>query len=401
SLISTAADRHDTPPPIYALDGMPGIGKTALAVHLAHKIADKFPDGVHFLDLHGHTATRKPVDPTEALQSLLIIFGVAADQVPPGLDERVGMWRRRMAGQRVLLVADNAADEEQLRPLIPNSPGMVVLVTSRRSLGNLPDVTSTTLEEMSPDHAVDMFLRLSRTTADQAGRRKTGELVKLCGYLPLAIALTAGRLRSHPTWTLDDLAHQLTETQRVVGGLYSGDSSVEAAFDLSYRDLPSEEKQLFRRLTLHPGAEIGIHAAAALDDAEVPATRRRLESLFLNHLVAEPAAGRYRLHDLIREYAGGLSDRDPAEDRQNATVRMLYHYLRIAGDACQQVYARHPGGEHVVWSSFRTSREAEEWMSLEHANLDACIDYSATQGLPHTTRLAIAVHPFLVQTGQW
>lgn len=399
--ISAASGRHDSPPPVYSLNGMPGIGKTALAVHAAHRVAEKFPDGVHFLDLHGHSATRKPVETAEALRSLLITFGVAADQVPPNLDDRESMWRRRMAGRRALLLADNAASEQQIRPLLPSSPGLVVLVTSRRQLANLHEAQSITLETMTPEHAAAMFLKLSGSGTDQSHLRKAETLVRLCGYLPLAVALTAGRMRSHPTWTIDHLARQLTETQPVVEGLYSGELSVEAAFDLSYRDLQPDQKQLFRRLTLHPGADIDVHAAAALDDAAVHVTQRRLESLFLNHLVDEPSAGRYRLHDLIREYAGTLLNRDPAEERENCAKRLLDHYQRGANAACHQVYGRQPAGRRPAQPMFRTSRDAEEWITTERANLDSCIDYSSTNGYDHTTTLAIAVHPFLVRQGQW
>ncbi|MGA6162478.1 tetratricopeptide repeat protein [Amycolatopsis magusensis] len=396
----SATRRREGLPPIFALDGMPGIGKTALAVHVAHAVAGEFPDGVHFLDLHGYSAVRKPVDPAEALQTLLIAFGLASDQVPPGLDQRSDMWQSRTAGQRMLLVVDNVENEDQIRSLLPNSPGPVMLITSRCRLVNLNDLASITLDVLSPENAVNMFVQISGKSS--ADRRDANALMRLCGYLPLAVALTAGRLRSHPTWAVEHLATQLKAARIGVDEMYAGHLSVGAAFDLSYRDLLPEEKQLFRRLALHPGADIDVRAAASLDAGTLVHTGRRLESLFLKHLVDEPEPGRYRLHDLIREYAVGLSERDSADEREIAVRRVIDYYRRMAVDACDTVYVRHSVGTSGAGSNFRTSRDAEQWIVAERANLDACIDYAATNQLHGlTTSLSIALHPFLVQHGQW
>ena len=193
---------------IYAIGGMAGIGKTALAVHIAHKLAGKFPDGQFFLPLHAHTAGHRPVDPADALASLLLTAGVGAQQIPPGLDARAGRWRDHVAGRKILLLLDDAAGHEQVRPLLPGTTDSLVLITSRRRLTALEDATVISLDILPPGEAAALLAGLAgRPDLESSG--PVEELTRLCGYLPLAIGMLARQLRHHPARTAAGLAADL------------------------------------------------------------------------------------------------------------------------------------------------------------------------------------------------
>src|SRR6266568_8225098 len=194
---------------IYAVDGMAGIGKTAFAVHAAHQLASRFPDGQIFLRLHGHTAGQRPVDPAGALATLLLTTGVAPQQIPPGLEARSAAWRGHLAGKKLLVVLDDAAGSDQVRPLLPGGEGCLVLVTSRRRLTALEEAAPISLGTLPPGEAADLLVRLAGRPGLQPGHRAVAEVTGLCGYLPLAIRLVAAGLRHHPAWTVIDLAAEL------------------------------------------------------------------------------------------------------------------------------------------------------------------------------------------------
>src|SRR5262245_43927939 len=186
---------------VYAIDGMAGIGKTTFAVHAAHRLAGAFPDGQFFLPLHAHTPGQRPVHPADALASLLLTAGVPAAQIPPGLEARAARWRDQVAGKKILLLLDDAAGHEQVRPLLPGTAGSLVLVTSRRRLAALDDAAVISLDPLPPAQAVALLARLAARAGIGATDPAVGELARLCGYLPLAIGMLASQLRHHPAWT--------------------------------------------------------------------------------------------------------------------------------------------------------------------------------------------------------
>jgi hypothetical protein len=285
---------------------MAGIGKTTLAVHAAHRLADRFPDGQLFLPLHAHTPGQRPVDPADALASLLLAAGVGAHAIPAGLEARAARWRDYLAGKKVLLVLDAAAGHEQVRPLLPGTAGSLVLITSRRRLAALEDAAVISLDTLTPGEAEELLARLAGRPGLDAGDAGVGEITRLCGYLPLAIGMLGRQLHHHPAWTTAGLAADLATAQDRLAVMRAEDLSVAAAFDLSYQDLTSDQQRLFRRLGLHPGLDIDANAAAALDGTTLEAARRSLEGLYDQHLITEPAPGRYRLHDLLRGHAQTL-----------------------------------------------------------------------------------------------
>ena len=283
---------------VVAIGGMPGVGKTALAVHVAHRLRDQFPDRQLFIDLRAHTPGQQPVSPEAALAGLLRTVGVDRRHLPGDLEGRISLWRDRMAGQRAVLVLDNAASSGQVTPLLPGAEGSLVLVTSRRYLGDLPGaVMPVQLDCLPPDEARVMFLRLAPSAAIQA--QEVDEIVQLAGYLPLAISLLARVYAKHPAWTLTDLA---AEAKASLFTLAAEKDSVAAAFDVSYRYLSPDRQRFFRYLGLPPGTVIDAYAAAALAGVDLRQAVGHLDGLHGEGLLAEVGYRRYRMHDLLRQW---------------------------------------------------------------------------------------------------
>lgn len=389
---------------IYAIDGMAGVGKSAFAVHAAHALAARFPDGQIFLQLHAHTSGQQPVNATDALASLLLTTGVAAEQIPAALHDRAALWRSHLAGRRILLLLDDAAGHEQVEPLLPGTPGSLVLITSRRHLSALDDATSICLDILPPDEAAALLTRLAGRP-DLDGADPAVEVVnRLCGHLPLAIGMLARRLHHHPTWSAARLADDLAAAYDRLEFMHSENLSVAAALDLSYQDLTVGQQQLLRRLGLHPGTDIDPYAAAALDDSTLAAARRGLDDLFDHHLVTEPAIGRYRMHNLIREYASALAQTDDPDDRESAIVRLTDYYVSAATAIGRHFNRSHPAVSKTPAEipELLTRKDAASWMESERANMHAIVDYAAVRGWP-TPGLAIAtaMSGFLNTHGHW
>ncbi|HEY7146153.1 MAG TPA: helix-turn-helix domain-containing protein, partial [Streptosporangiaceae bacterium] len=322
---------------VHAIGGMAGIGKTTFAVHAAHQLAGGFPDGQFFLPLHAHTPGQRPVDPADALASLLLTAGVPAHQIPPGTDARAARWRDHSAGKKILLVLDDAAGHQQVRPLLPGTPGSLVLITSRRRLAALEDAAVVSLDTLTPHEAAALLARLAGRADVTASDAGVGELAGLCGYLPLAIGMAGRQLAHHPAWTPAGLAAELAEASDRLELMAAENLSVAAAFGLSYADLDDGQQQLFRRLGLHPGPDIDAYAAAALDGTPLDTARRGLQALYDQHLITEPTPGRYRFHDLIREHARTLAAADDPAARDAAATRLLDYYLHTARAASRHL----------------------------------------------------------------
>jgi transcriptional regulator with XRE-family HTH domain len=315
---------------ICAIGGMAGVGKTTFAVHAAHRLAGSFPDGQFYLPLHGHTRGQRPVHPADALSSLLLTAGVPATQVPPGLEARAARWRDHVAGKKILLLLDDAASHDQVRPLLPGTGGSLVLLTSRRRLAALEDAAVISLDILPPGEAAQLLARLTARAGIHAADPAVGELTRLCGYLPLAIGLIASQLRHHPAQTAESVVASLAAATDRPELMRAENLSVAAAFDLSYQDLSPGQQRLFRRLGLIPGPTFDAYVAAALDGASLGEARRQLDELYDQHLISEPALGRYQLHDLLREHARALAAADDQADRAAAAGRVLDYYMYTA-----------------------------------------------------------------------
>jgi tetratricopeptide (TPR) repeat protein len=394
---------------IHAIGGMAGVGKTAFAVHAAHQLAGTFPDGQFFLPLHAHTPGQRPVDPTDALASLLLTAGAAASLIPPGLDARAARWRDQVAGKKILLVLDDAAGHQQVRPLLPGTAGSLVLITSRRRLIALDDTAVISLDILPPGEAAILLARLAGRPGLRAEDAAADEITRLCGYLPLAIGMLASQLRHHPNWTASQLAADLANARDRLAVLRAENLSVAAAFDLSYQDLTEVQQRVFRRLGLIPGPTFDACAAAALGNTSLDQARRHLDELYDQHLLTEPAPGRYRLHDLLREHAHTLAAADDPADRGTATGRLLDYYLHTAIAAGQYLpvltaAARRPppGQRPADAAGLSTLGQAVAWLQAERPNLHAAVHYAAASGRPlHAIHIAAAIRDFLRAHTPW
>jgi tetratricopeptide (TPR) repeat protein/transcriptional regulator with XRE-family HTH domain len=373
---------------IKVIDGMPGVGKTALAVHAAHLLTAAFPDRQLFIDLHGHTPGREPVSPEDALAWLLTATGADPRFLPADLAGRAVLWLDRMAGQRALLVLDNAASSAQVAPLLPGSGGCLVLVTSRRHLADLPGaVVPVPVDTLPPGQARTMFARLAPRAAgeDQA---HIGDLAELAGHLPLAVSLLARVHARHPAWTLADL---IAETRGSLLTLAAEHVSVAAAFDVSWRHLDPGPQRFLAQLGLHPGTSIDRHAAAALSGVQAAEAGRLLDELHREGLLTETGYRRYHMHDLIRRYAATRADEVMTTgEQEEAFGRLFGYYTRAAARVDSQLPDLAGTGEALAWA--RTER----------ANLLACLDHAGAAGWhSRVVKLTAALAGFLQHDGPW
>ncbi|GAA0976411.1 BTAD domain-containing putative transcriptional regulator [Acrocarpospora macrocephala] len=401
------ATPHETAVTVLAIDGMPGVGKSALAVHLAHRLAGRYPDGQLHLDLYGHDAERAPLDPLTALDQLLRMLGIHAARIPDGLDQRATLWRAELARRKVLIVLDGAAGHEQIRHLLPGSPGCLVLITSRRHLAGLDDIQSLPLEVLPPEDAATLFGRI----IGHGRARETDEvstLMRLCGYLPMAIQLVGNRIQHRPSWQVADLVAMLGDNNRRLAEIRADNREITAAFELSYQGLDPPHQEAFRLLGLHPGADFGVDSSAALLQADPHSTARMLDDLLDHHLIAEPRRGRYQFHDLIRDYARQLSADRPEPERRLARSRLLDFYLHTADRADRLLHARSTSlpmeisGSPPVLPRLETAEDARTWLTDEIDNLLHLAAYAADDQWPgHAASLAHVLSQFLETSGHW
>ncbi|MCA1821245.1 MAG: tetratricopeptide repeat protein, partial [Pseudonocardia sp.] len=367
---------------IYAIDGMAEVGKTAFAVHAAHQLAPLFPDGQIFLRLHAHTPGQQPVDPAEALSTLLLAIGITPQRIPAGLPARELLWRDHLSGKKVLLVLDDVTGPLQVDPLLPGTAQTLVLLTSRRRLTTLDNAMPISLDTLAPDEAAALFVRIAARADLQPTDAAVAEVIRLCRYLPLALRLVAGRLCRHSTWTLSDAAADLVGAENRL-----------TAIDAGERAIP----------------DIDAYAVAALHDTPLADARHLLENLFDLHLLDEPVRGRYRLHDLIRDYARTRAVSDPLAERDTAVDRLLDYYLHSAATAVAQLT---PGTALSIEApvtrpprstpDLATRQAALAWLEAERANLRAVTDYAELHAREsHAVYLPAVIHPFLRAHGPW
>jgi tetratricopeptide (TPR) repeat protein len=372
---------------VSAVAGLAGVGKTTLAVHAAHAARSSgwFPGGVLFIDLHGYDPN--PVQPGQALDSLLRALGVPGEHIPEGTEQRAGYYRSALAqvSGPVLIIADNASSEAQVRQLLPGPGPHRVLITSRHTLAGLGarllDVT--VLDRAAALELLDKSLRAARPGDDRiSGGRAAGQLAEACGGLPLALRITAALLVADPALTAADLAEDMADEVGRLGTLRYDDGggasapSVEAAFELSYRQLDDDAARIFRLLPSDPGPDVSTEAAAQLAGWPVSQARNVLGRLTRAHLVEPGARGRWRMHDLVRLYASQVPGPGPSE-REQAVSRLLEWYLRQADAADRHMPAP------VVSSAppeFTGRDDALEWLDAQYPNLIAAVTMAAATG---------------------
>ncbi|MFF1703386.1 BTAD domain-containing putative transcriptional regulator [Streptomyces sp. NPDC058252] len=371
---------------VSALAGIGGVGKTTLAVHVAHQARGAFPDGQLYVDLQG--AGSRAAEPETVLGAFLRALGTADSAIPDSLEERSALYRSVLDGRRVLVLLDNARDAAQVRPLLPGTEGCAALVTSRMRMVDLAGAHLVDLDVMSPEEALLLFTRIVGEERVASEREAALDVVAACGFLPLAIRIAASRLAARRTWTVSVLAAKLADERRRLDELQAGDLAVKATFELGYGQLEPAQARAFRLLGLADGPDISLAAAAAVLDLPAESTEDLLESLVDTSLLESAAPGRYRYHDLVRLYARACAERDehPPSERDAAVSRLLDFYLATAAG----VYAIERPGERVLthfaatkWAglTFPDRDRALEWLFSESNCLLACALQASTTGM--------------------
>jgi DNA-binding SARP family transcriptional activator len=400
---------------VTAIAGTAGVGKTALAVHWAHQIRDRFPDGQLYVNLRGFDPAGPAMEPAEAIRAFLDAFAVPPDRIPPDLDAQAALYRTLLADRRVLIVLDNARDSSQVRPLLPGTPLSLVIVTSRNQLLSLVATDGAqpiVVDLLPPGEARSLLVRRLGKERIEAEPAAVDQIIDSCAGLPLALSIVSARATANIRLPLADLAEELREAR---GGLYALDggdtrTNILAVFSWSYNALSPPAARLFRLLGLHAGPDIGLPGVASLIGVPLPQARALLTELTRAHLLTSRGHRRFTFHDLLRAYAGELAEaNDPAEDRQAAVHRVLDHYLGTAYRADEllrpsrdDVITLVPPSPLVTPENLRDHREALTWFSTEYQVLLAALRQAANDGFDvHTWQLAWALSSFFERSGHW
>jgi transcriptional regulator with XRE-family HTH domain/tetratricopeptide (TPR) repeat protein len=397
---------------ILAIDGTAGIGKTTLAVRWAHQVADRFPDGQLFVNLRGFDPAGAPVASAKAMRGFLDALAVPAQRIPAAPEEQAALYRSVLAGKRMLIVLDNARSAAQVRPLLPGSPGCLVLVTSRRQLFGLAVADGAhmlTLGLLTDTEARDLLARRVGPELVLAEHEAADELIRLCARLPLALSIAATCAVARPGMPLGALAAELADARARLDALGTGDSAtdVRAVFSWSYRQLTAPLARMFRLLSTHPGPDISAPAAASLGAIPLAQAGLALRELARAHLLTEHSQGRYAFHDLLRAYAAERSD-DCATERSAALHRMLDHYLYTAFAADRLLNpARDPitlavRQAGVIPEQLTEHGQAMAWFQAEHKVLLAAVTLAVGAGFDtHAWQIPWALVDFLERRGYW
>ncbi len=399
---------------IAAISGMAGVGKTALALRFAHQAADRFGDGQLYVNLRGFDPTGTPADPAEAIRGFLDALGVPLGHIPPTPAAQESLYRSVLAGKQMLIVLDNARDEQQVRPLLPASPASLVIVTSRNQLSGLAAAEGAsllTLDILNSTEATDLLAsRLGRAGANAESGTLT-EIADLCACLPLALAVAAARAAARPSFPLTSLAAELRTSATRLDALDSGDpaASVRAVFSWSYQQLTPDTARMFRLLGLHPGPDTSAPAAASLTGLPLAQARLALGELSRAHLITEHIPGRYAFHDLLRAYATSQArTTDTQLGRRQAISRILDHYLHTAHTACRLIHASRdpitipPARPGVTPEHPADHQQALAWLQAEYQVLLAAITSAAENGFDsYAWQIPKAMAEFMDRRGHW
>jgi tetratricopeptide (TPR) repeat protein len=400
---------------LVLIEGSAGIGKTSLALYWGHRVADRFPDGQLYVNLRGADPSGLVVPPIDALYGFLEALGIAPERIPSTLAARAALYRSVLAGKRILVVLDNAGNAEQVRSLLPGTPGSLVLATSRSQLTSLVATEGAhwlNLGLFSPMEARRLLERSvgAARLAGQSG--PVDEIISHCAGLPLALTIVAARAATNPGYPLSTLSEELRDAGGRLDALDGGDSTtdVRSVLSWSYQKLPAAVAQMFRLVSLNPAGDISAATAASLAGVAVRDSRRMLTELTREYLLTEHWPGRFTWHDLVRVYASELLHlHDSENQREQAIRRLLDHYGSAATTASLLVFPHRrdvlelpPVAAGVATMSFGDIDEAQSWLSAENSAILAAIDQAAARGLDgHAHQLACAVSVFYARAGRW
>ncbi|MEU8270009.1 BTAD domain-containing putative transcriptional regulator [Sphaerisporangium sp. NPDC049002] len=390
--------------PVAAVSGIGGVGKTTLAVHVAHSVHEVFPDGQLYADLRGYG--EEPTAPDSVLAAFLRALGIPVDVIPDGLSERGALFRSLLADRRMIVLLDNARDAEQVEHLLPGTAGCAAIITSRVKLADLPSARLVDLEVMEPEEALSLFSAVAGPERVAVERAAAMDVVAICGFLPLAVRIVAARLAARPSWTVASLSPRLADERRRLDEMRIGHLAVDATFALGYGQLEPGQARAFRLLSLPNGPDISVQAAAAVLSLSATETEDMLESLVDVSLLEAPAPGRYRFHDLLRLFARKQAEvsEDPSAGAL-ALRRLLGFYLASAQAAHRLAYEGSVIFDHLVSTgvagrSFAGADEAVAWLTVEAEALFAAIGQMAEvlpapETLLPAADLLVAMEPLL------
>ena len=382
---------------VLALHGMGGIGKTALAIHIAHKVAERYPDAMLYIDLRAHTDGQTPLEPNAALEVLMTSLGVPGSNMPATLEARAAQWRSMLAQRKTLILLDNALGVDQVMPLLPGNGTSLVLITSRERLTGLDSIISFPINALTNEDSVRLFEQIVRSAITSAPANDVSELVKLLGCIPLAIRLAAGWLLSHPTWNVVGLIEQLksADSSLIAGEL---NAVIGRVFDLSYRGLDKSLKHFFCCLALCPGPKFTKEVSASLTDLSRDEAGRMLDELYYRNLLEEVQYGRYQFHDLVKRYSAGLAQKELSFlEQREARQRLFDFYLASAetADFAMRPLRRSPTKDatsNQPHDEFDGFSEALGWFDQELPNLLACVRACIDDRIgPHAWRIMTAL----------
>jgi DNA-binding SARP family transcriptional activator/tetratricopeptide (TPR) repeat protein len=398
---------------ISAVAGTAGVGKTTLAVHWAHSVANEFPDGQLYVNLRGFGSS-PPMTPGQALRGFLDALDVPVARIPTELDAQIGLYRSLIAGRRVLVILDNARDAAQARPLLPGTPGCLAVVTSRNQMQGLVATEGARVVVTDLFNVDDARTMLAR----RVGQRRLDlepaavtEIIAACSQLPLALAVVAARIATQPSTSLASVAADLRSSRGILDVFANDDdmaTDIRTIFSWSYAALSEQAARLFRLLAAHPGPDLTIPAAASLAGIAPTTVRRILRELTRAYLLTEDVAGRYSCHDLLRAFAADLLGGTVEDDRRAATHRILDHYLHTAVAAdrllspVRDPVAPDPAAAGVTTEKLVSQDQALAWFTEEHPGLIAAVEQAAAMGFDrHAAQLAWSLTTFLDRRALW
>jgi len=392
-----------------AISGPAGVGKTALIVHAAHRLRQRFPDGQLWVSLGG--ASQRPLDPGQVLAQFLRAIGIEADTIPDDLAERSSRYRTALADRRVLVVLDDAASAAQVRPLLPAGAGCAVLVTGRRHLADIPGVSTAVLAVLAPEPAVNLLAKVAGPGRIRVEPSAADRIVRLCGYLPLAIRVAGAKLATREHWPLVRMAERLADERRRLSELHVGDLDIRATFELGHQALEPGDQRVFRLLGLVLAPDFPAWVAAALLDVDVAEAEERVDRLVDARFVevagrTPDGQTRYRLHDLLRLFAREqLEDEEPGPAREAALDRLLGAYLRLAARAAALLDGSDdvPGGQAATGAGPWLDLDPDGWLAAERASLVVAVEQASRQSRQAqvTWQLALTLSDFFERHSLW
>ncbi len=392
---------------VCVISGSGGSGKTTLAVRAGHELVSHFPDGQLFIDLYGYTAEKRPLDEGAALGALLRAVGVPFEDLPDSVDERSALWRATLRGRRLLVILDNAVSYAQVNPILPSAEGTLTLITTRNDLAGLSGTDYVSLSMLGEESALELLGKVLGEDRVLREREKALRVVRICGGLPLALRVVAGRMLSRPKWSFGHVERRLSEQSRRFRELQMDGQDVEAAIDLSYQSLNPDQRRAFLLLGVLIGTTVDLHGAAALMDMEPEDADDLLQGLVGVCLLEEPDGDVYRLHDLIGDFSRyrGSSDLSSGE-ADEARARLANQYMSVSQRAADLLGPRaHGSPDEAGGSRYHAElldrAEAEAWFDLHQDNVADVIDfYSDGQSVEEAWRMADAVWRFYAQRGR-